>query len=214
MFVLDSFVATTPPLIRLLMAPASTREFMHVQYSDGSHTCHPCPQVIGAHILHYLLEKSRIIEQTDQERNYQVSGIIPPPFRMAPKMPRTCVRFLQAVIRSYLCYWTRCRIEDNSKLLVVVEVFPLQQGHANITGAHHYHNATHTHTHTHTHTTQVFYRMCRGAPKTMRDALNLQSDCAAYNYMKGSLLAEIPFLDDVKDFAVMEKSMTDCGLEV
>jgi myosin-6 len=61
---------------------------------------------------------------------------------------------------------------------------------------------------------QVFYRMCRGAPKTMRDALNLQSDCAAYSYMKGSMLGEIPFLDDVKDFAVMEKSMSDCGLEV
>eukprot|EP00037_Helgoeca_nana_P027787 m.321649 g.321649 ORF g.321649 m.321649 type:complete len:1221 (+) comp27594_c2_seq6:32-3694(+) len=87
-------------------------------------------KVIGAHILHYLLEKSRIIEQTDAERNYQ-----------------------------------------------------------------------------------VFYRMCRGAPKTMRDALNLQEDCAAYNFMKSSNLEKIEFLDDVKDFAVMEKSMTDCGLE-
>eukprot|EP00038_Savillea_parva_P000948 m.100167 g.100167 ORF g.100167 m.100167 type:complete len:1317 (+) comp10335_c1_seq6:64-4014(+) len=87
-------------------------------------------KVIGAHILHYLLEKSRIIEQTDAERNYQ-----------------------------------------------------------------------------------VFYRMCRGAPKTMRDALNLQEDCGQYNYLKHSLLDKIEFLDDTKDFAVMEKSMTDCGLE-
>jgi len=87
-------------------------------------------QVIGAHILHYLLEKSRIIEQTNQERNYQ-----------------------------------------------------------------------------------VFYRMCRGAPKSMRDALNLQEDCSAYNFMKHSLLDKIEFLDDTKDFAVMEKSMSDCALE-
>lgn len=30
-------------------------------------------QVIGAYIEHYLLEKSRIISQSDKERNYQVS---------------------------------------------------------------------------------------------------------------------------------------------
>jgi myosin-6 len=86
--------------------------------------------VIGAHILHYLLEKSRIIEQNGEERNYQ-----------------------------------------------------------------------------------VFYRMCRGAPKTMRDALNLAEDCASYEYLRHSKLEPIPFLDDVKEFAVMEKSMTDCGLD-
>jgi myosin-6 len=86
--------------------------------------------VIGAHLLHYLLEKSRIIEQTNEERNYQ-----------------------------------------------------------------------------------VFYRICRGAPKTMRDALNINEDCGAYRFLKHSLLDPIPFLDDVKDFAEMEKSMTDCGFD-
>lgn len=87
-------------------------------------------QVIGANILHYLLEKSRIIEQTNVERNYQ-----------------------------------------------------------------------------------VFYRICRGAPMKMRESLNLQEDCSAYKFLKSSNLEPIPFLDDVKDFAVMEKSMTDCGFE-
>jgi myosin-6 len=86
--------------------------------------------VIGAHMLHYLLEKSRIIEQTSEERNYQ-----------------------------------------------------------------------------------VFYRICRGAPKTMRDALNINEDCSAYRFLKKSRLDSIPFLDDVKDFAEMEKSMTDCGFD-
>jgi myosin-6 len=86
--------------------------------------------VVGAHILHYLLEKSRIIEQTNEERNYQ-----------------------------------------------------------------------------------VFYRLCRGAPKGMRDALNISEDCGTYNFMKHSMLGEIPFLDDVKDFAEQEQSMSDCGLE-
>eukprot|EP00041_Stephanoeca_diplocostata_P021489 m.501136 g.501136 ORF g.501136 m.501136 type:complete len:1227 (-) comp21837_c1_seq6:181-3861(-) len=87
-------------------------------------------QVIGSTILHYLLEKSRIISQTSEERNYQ-----------------------------------------------------------------------------------VFYRMCRGAPKSMRDALSLQEDCSVYEYLKSSNLEKIQFLDDVKDFAVMEKSMTDCAFE-
>jgi len=86
--------------------------------------------VIGAHMLHYLLEKSRIIEQTNEERNYQ-----------------------------------------------------------------------------------VFYRICRGAPKSMRDALNINEDCAAYRFLKSSQLGAIPFLDDVKDFAEMEKSMTDCAFD-
>jgi len=86
-------------------------------------------KVIGAHILHYLLEKSRVIEQTNEERNYQ-----------------------------------------------------------------------------------VFYRICRGAPENMRKSLNLNEDCGTYEYLKHSMLGDIPFLDDVKDFAEMEKSMTDCGL--
>mmetsp|Transcript_20494 Transcript_20494/g.53304 ORF Transcript_20494/g.53304 Transcript_20494/m.53304 type:complete len:1225 (+) Transcript_20494:39-3713(+) len=87
-------------------------------------------KVIGANILHYLLEKSRIIEQTSEERNYQ-----------------------------------------------------------------------------------VFYRICRGAPEAMRNALNLNEDCSHYNLLKSSMLGKIEFLDDVKDFAEMEQSMTDCGLE-
>jgi myosin-6 len=86
--------------------------------------------VIGAHVLHYLLEKSRVIDQTGEERNYQ-----------------------------------------------------------------------------------VFYRICRGAPAKMREALNLNQDCGAYNFLKNSFLDPVPFLDDVKDFAEMEKSMTDCGLD-
>eukprot|EP00040_Diaphanoeca_grandis_P029379 m.172059 g.172059 ORF g.172059 m.172059 type:complete len:1230 (+) comp31666_c7_seq6:107-3796(+) len=86
--------------------------------------------VIGAHIIHYLLEKSRIIDQTSEERNYQ-----------------------------------------------------------------------------------VFYRMCRGSPKTMRDALSLAEDCSQYSFLKNSCLTPVPFLDDVKEFAVMEKSMTDIGLD-
>lgn len=114
--------------------------------------------MIGAHILHYLLEKSRIIEQTDAERNYQVCV-----FSVALALPLSMVSCAQT-----------------NKSFVFL---------------------------------QVFYRMCRGAPKTMRDALNLQEDCAAYNFMKSSNLEKIEFLDDVKDFAVMEKSMTDCGLE-
>ena len=85
--------------------------------------------VIGAHMLHYLLEKSRVIEQTNEERNYQ-----------------------------------------------------------------------------------VFYRICRGAPANMRQSLNLSEDCSQYEYLKHSMLCDIPFLDDVKDFAEMEKSMSDCGL--
>jgi myosin-6 len=98
-------------------------KFVEIHFSRSS-------LVIGAHLLHYLLEKSRIIEQTSEERNYQ-----------------------------------------------------------------------------------VFYRICRGAPKTMRDALNINEDCAAYKFLKSSRLDSIPFLDDVKDFAEMEKSMTDCGFD-
>jgi myosin-6 len=85
-------------------------------------------KVVGAHIEHYLLEKSRIIEQSDKERNYH-----------------------------------------------------------------------------------VFYRMCKGAPDSMRQALELK-DVTTYNYLNKGITGEIQFLDDVKDFAVMEKSMHDCGL--
>lgn len=86
--------------------------------------------VVGAHIEHYLLEKSRCISQNEKERNYH-----------------------------------------------------------------------------------VFYRMCRGSPDTMKQALNLKDDVTQYNYLKHGNCGEIQFLDDVKDFAVMEKSMTDVGLD-
>lgn len=86
--------------------------------------------VVGAHIEHYLLEKSRVISQASAERNYH-----------------------------------------------------------------------------------VFYRMCRGAPQTMRDALNLKPECEQYEYLKHGSTELVPGLDDVKDFAVMEKSMNDCGLD-
>jgi myosin-6 len=85
--------------------------------------------VVGAHIEHYLLEKSRCISQSDKERNYH-----------------------------------------------------------------------------------VFYRMCKGSPAGMRDALNLKPDVTQYRFLKTGITADVPGLDDVKDFAVMEKSMTDCGL--
>ena len=85
--------------------------------------------VSGAHIEHYLLEKSRIIEQSDKERNYH-----------------------------------------------------------------------------------VFYRMCKGSPDSMKQALNL-GDVSSFNYLKKGITGDIQFLDDVKDFAVMEKSMNDCGLD-
>eukprot|EP00056_Hartaetosiga_gracilis_P005906 m.90736 g.90736 ORF g.90736 m.90736 type:complete len:1102 (+) comp12313_c0_seq1:2312-5617(+) len=85
--------------------------------------------VVGAHIEHYLLEKSRIIHQSEKERNYH-----------------------------------------------------------------------------------VFYRICKGSPDNMKSTLGLES-VEQYNYLKGGICGEIKFLDDVKDFAVMEKSMNDCGLD-
>jgi myosin-6 len=87
-------------------------------------------RVVGAHIEHYLLEKSRVISQSAKERNYH-----------------------------------------------------------------------------------VFYRMCKGSPDSMKQALNLQSDVTQYNFLKDGVCGDIKFLDDVKDFAVMEKSMNDCGLD-
>jgi len=60
---------------------------------------------------------------------------------------------------------------------------------------------------------QVFYRMCRGAPDSIRGALNLKEDVKEYRYLKEGMQAPVDGLDDVKDFAVMEKSMTDCGLD-
>eukprot|EP00039_Didymoeca_costata_P018027 m.331854 g.331854 ORF g.331854 m.331854 type:complete len:1228 (+) comp16805_c0_seq1:138-3821(+) len=87
-------------------------------------------QVIGSYIEHYLLEKSRIVSQSDKERNYQ-----------------------------------------------------------------------------------VFYRMCRGAPEQMQKALNLKTDVKAFKYLASGIQGNVEGLDDVKDFAVMEKSMTDCGLD-
>ena len=86
--------------------------------------------VVGAHIEHFLLEKSRCISQSDKERNYH-----------------------------------------------------------------------------------VFHRMCKGAPDSMKGALNLKSDVEQYEYLKHGVTGPIQFMDDVKDFAVMEKSMNDCGLD-
>jgi len=86
--------------------------------------------VVGAYIEHYLLEKSRVISQSDKERNYH-----------------------------------------------------------------------------------VFYRMCRGSPQSMKDALNLKSDVGVYNYLKTGMKDIVEGLDDVRDFAIMEKSMNDVGLE-
>jgi len=86
--------------------------------------------VVGAHIEHYLLEKSRCISQSDKERNYH-----------------------------------------------------------------------------------VFYRMCKGSPQSMKDALNLKADVGVYNYLKTGLKENVEGLDDVKDFALMEKSMNDVGME-
>eukprot|EP00041_Stephanoeca_diplocostata_P021488 m.501112 g.501112 ORF g.501112 m.501112 type:complete len:1227 (-) comp21837_c1_seq4:181-3861(-) len=86
-------------------------------------------KVIGAHILHYLLEKSRVISQNNEERNYH-----------------------------------------------------------------------------------VFYRIIRGAPEAMRKALDINTDASTYNYVKQSMLEDIRGLDDKKDFAMMERAMTDCGL--
>jgi len=98
-------------------------KFMELHFNKNA-------EIIGAHIQHYLLEKSRIIKQSDKERNYQ-----------------------------------------------------------------------------------VFYRMCRGAPQGMAKALNLQADVKKYEYLMHGMEGPVDGLDDVKDFAVMEKSMTDCGLE-
>ncbi|EDQ91661.1 uncharacterized protein MONBRDRAFT_19467 [Monosiga brevicollis MX1] len=84
--------------------------------------------VVGAYIEHYLLEKSRIIEQSDKERNYH-----------------------------------------------------------------------------------VFYRLCKGAPDNVRTALNLGA-VDSYEYLKHGICTDVQFLDDKKDFAIMEKSMDDCGL--
>ena len=55
---------------------------------------------------------------------------------------------------------------------------------------------------------QVFYRMCRGAPESMKKALNLTPEMSNYEYTKHGMQECPPGLDDVKDFAVMEKSMT------
>jgi len=59
----------------------------------------------------------------------------------------------------------------------------------------------------------VFYRICKGSPASMQKALNLNPDCTTFRYMASGMCGTIEGLDDVKDFAVMEKSMTDCGME-
>jgi myosin heavy subunit len=50
--------------------------------------------------------------------------------------------------------------------------------------------------------------MCRGAPESMKKALNLNPDTSKYEYTMHGMQDVPPGLDDVKDFAVMEKSMT------
>lgn len=47
----------------------------------------------------------------------------------------------------------------------------------------------------------------------MQQALNLKSDVAEYEYMKHGMTADVPGLDDIEEFAEMETSMTDCGLD-
>jgi myosin-6 len=87
-------------------------------------------QVIGAHIVHYLLEKSRVISPGSEERNYH-----------------------------------------------------------------------------------VFYRICRGAPPAMQQALGITSDCSKFRYLENSQLGAIKRLDDKADFTEMEEAMTKCGLD-
>jgi myosin-6 len=60
---------------------------------------------------------------------------------------------------------------------------------------------------------QVFYRMIKGSPPEMAGALNLKPTPEAYEYTKHGVTTDVAGLDDVKEFAMMEKSMTDCGLE-
>jgi myosin-6 len=59
---------------------------------------------------------------------------------------------------------------------------------------------------------QVFYAMLRGAPAPMMTALNLKNDCTAYEYTLHGVTGEVPGRDDAKEFALLETSMTDCGL--
>lgn len=59
----------------------------------------------------------------------------------------------------------------------------------------------------------VFYRICRGAPAAMQNALGISSDCSQYRYLKDSQLSDIARLDDKKDFVEMEEAMTKCGLD-
>jgi myosin-6 len=47
----------------------------------------------------------------------------------------------------------------------------------------------------------------------MQQALKLNADVTQYEFLKHGVCGDIKFLDDVKDFAVMEKSMNDCGLD-
>jgi len=60
---------------------------------------------------------------------------------------------------------------------------------------------------------QVFYRMVKGAPEPMKQALNLKKAVDEFEYLKHGITTDVDGLDDVKEFAVMEKSMTDCGLD-
>jgi myosin VI len=167
---LESRILAANPLLEAFGNAKTTRnnnssrfgKFVELHFNKNA-------QVVGAHIEHYLLEKSRCISQSDKERNYH-----------------------------------------------------------------------------------VFYRMCKGAPQAMKDALNLKTDVSVYNvrflvclffvralvalvlcciqrglyrmhlftalahrsqYLKTGLVENVEGLDDVKDFAIMEKSMNDVGME-
>jgi len=128
---LESRILAANPLLEAFGNAKTTRnnnssrfgKFVELHFNKNA-------KVVGAHIEHYLLEKSRCISQSDKERNYH-----------------------------------------------------------------------------------VFYRMCKGSPQTMKEALNLKADVGMYNYLKTGIKENVEGLDDVKEFAIMEKSMNDVGLE-
>jgi len=128
---LESRILAANPLLEAFGNAKTTRnnnssrfgKFVELHFNKNA-------KVVGAHIEHYLLEKSRCISQSDKERNYH-----------------------------------------------------------------------------------VFYRMCKGSPQAMKDALNLKADVGLYSYLKTGVKENVEGLDDVKEFAIMEKSMNDVGFD-
>jgi len=59
----------------------------------------------------------------------------------------------------------------------------------------------------------VFYRICKGSPESMRNSLSLQADVTQYAYLKTGITSNVEGLDDVKEFAILEKAMNDVGME-